>query len=75
MDYLTFGLGVAMCGFGAFTSVVYFVKPSLLGKLEPMKERWGPGAGMALHVTGYVILPITAGIVFILRGLQGQSIF
>jgi hypothetical protein len=50
-------------------------KPSLLNKLEPMKEKFGNSAGNFIHIIAYTIVPTVAGCVFINSGLAGRSIF
>jgi len=40
-----------------------------------MKKFRGEKAGMAIHVVAYTVIPILFGIVLIITGLQGGSIF
>ena len=37
-----------------------------MGKLEPMRERFGRGPGTALHFTAYVVLPLVVAAVLAL---------
>jgi len=62
-------IGIFALGFGLVTLVVRFVAPSKLGKLEPMKERFGAGVGTAIHVTAYTIAPIVIGGTLLYRSL------
>lgn len=39
-----------------------------MGKLEPMRERFGRGPGTALHVAAYVGLPLVVAAVLALAG-------
>ena len=41
----------------------------MFGKLEKMKEFWGPTRGSIIHFIVYVILPIVVGIIFIVTSL------
>jgi len=64
-------LGILALGFGLTTLVLRQVKPEVFHKLGPMKERWGDAAGTAIHVVGYSVIPIVAGIVWLMAGLGG----
>jgi hypothetical protein len=39
-----------------------------LRKLEPMRKFWGNSAGTAIHIFGYVIVPLSIGIGLLLFG-------
>ena len=75
MNVTTVCGGLAMVAFGAVTTVLRIVRPQIFSKLEPMKRRWGERAGFRIHVPGYSILPIVAGIVIALSGALGESLF
>lgn len=75
MNPVTVGIGVAAIAFGLFTLVARAKKPSMFKKLEPMKEFWGPRAGLAIHIVGYSVIPIAFGVISILSGLAGKSLF
>ena len=60
-------IGIFALGFGIVTLVLRFVKPQVLGKLEPMKQKFGNGLGTAIHVFFYTLVPIIAGIIFLSR--------
>ena len=34
-----------------------------------MKKKWGEKAAVRIHVIGYTVLPLVAGVVLIIRGL------
>ncbi|HVJ18036.1 MAG TPA: hypothetical protein VM686_21600 [Polyangiaceae bacterium] len=74
MNVVTVTVGVACVAYGIVTIVLRAKKPELFRKLGPMREKLGATAGTALHFIGYSLLPIGAGILFILRGLQGYSL-
>ena len=64
-------IGALAILFGLFTGVARFVAPNsaIFSKLEPMKERFGPTAGTAVHVVAYTLLPLVFGVLQILAGL------
>lgn len=74
MDPVTIGMGVFGLGFGAYTSVLRLTNPAKLGKLEAMRERFGPTAGAVIHVAAYSIAPLVVGAVMLVAGLRGVSV-
>ena len=48
---------------------------SKLSKLAKMKEIMGEKKGSVIHLIGYAILPMAAGIVFVIMGFKGVSFF
>lgn len=75
MDYLTLTLGILAAGYGIFSCIMRFAKPSMFKKLEPMKEKWGEKAGNTIHFFSYVIVPVVIGILLIFAGINGISFF
>jgi hypothetical protein len=75
MNPVTVLIGVAALGFGIYTAYVRATNPAKLGKLEAMKKQWGEGAGKAVHLVAYTIVPIIFGIIMILAGISGVSFF
>ena len=75
MNPATVGIGVAAIGYGLFTLVARAKKPEMFRKLQPMKERWGPRAGLAIHIVGYTVAPIVFGVMSVVSGLAGKSLF
>lgn len=65
---------VAIC-IGLYTSFLRITNPSKLSKLEPMKRMWGDGPGNALHLIAYSVVPLAAGIWFVIRGVRGEAVF
>jgi hypothetical protein len=61
--------GIFAIGFALLTLVLRFTDPGKLGKLEAMQERWGETVGTAIHWIAYTIVPLVAGLVFLMKGL------
>lgn len=74
MDLVTMSAGLLPIGYGLFTFWARANRPSLVAKLEPMKEQWGEGPGTALHVAAYSILPIVLGAIVVWAGSNGASL-
>ncbi len=74
MDPITIGLGVFGLGFGGYTSLLRFTNPAKLGKLEPMRQKFGQVAGTAIHVAGYSVAPIAFGAAMLFAGMRGNSV-
>ena len=72
---VTILVGVAAIAYGLYTAWARRAKPQQFWKLEPMKKFWGQKRGEWVHIIGYTIVPILIGIVLILRGLRGESVF
>jgi hypothetical protein len=75
MNPVTILVGAAAIGYGIYTAWARRAKPEQFRKLEPMKKFWGGKAGPIVHIVGYTIVPIVLGIVLVIRGLQGGSLF
>jgi len=75
VDPITVGIGVLAIGYGLFSCVMRFVKPSMFKKLEPMKEKYGAGAGNTIHFVFYVLIPLGCGFAIVIAGLNGVSFF
>jgi hypothetical protein len=74
MDPITVALGVGATGFAAYTTYLRFSSPEKLGKLGPMRERFGASLGTAIHVVAYSLAPAVVGVVLVLAGLRGVSV-
>lgn len=48
-------------GFGIFTLVTRQLRPEVFGKLEAMKQTFGPRLGYGLHLLAYSLVPIAYG--------------
>lgn len=79
MNYPTIILGCACACFGLLTLGLRFMSPAIqarwLGKLATMRERFGQALGTLLHVVSYTVVPLAAGVTFILAGRQGVAVF
>jgi hypothetical protein len=65
-------LGMAALGYGLYTVYLRATNPGKLGKLEAMKEQWGPRAGTLAHLVAYSLIPIGLGIILLVRGLAAR---
>ncbi len=75
MNPLTVLTGILAIGVGAYTARARVAKPEQLKKLEPMKKFWGEKAGNAIHFVAYTAIPVLFGIVLVIKGLNGGSLF
>ena len=75
MNLTTIAIGVAAIGFGLTTAYLRVTKPAAFKKLEAMKKMWGNTAGTVVHVIAYTVIPIVAGIIFLVQGISGVSFF
>lgn len=75
MEPVTTLIGAAALCFGIFTIYLRIQDPSKFKKLEAMKNQFGESAGLAIHFVAYSLIPIIAGIFFLIAGLQGKSVF
>ncbi len=74
MNYTTLAIGLLALLFGICTLIVRVKNPEKFGKLKAMKEKYGETTGAAIHTISYTVIPIIAGIVFILVGFKGVAI-
>jgi hypothetical protein len=75
MDIATVVVGCAAIVYGLVTLVLRFRGSSLVAKVGPMQERFGRTAGMVIHVVAYSVLPLVFGVIALVLGLSGRSIF
>ena len=74
MDPINVAIGVAAILYGFFTLVARQLRPTMFGKLGPMKEMWGPRTGVAIHVIGYTVMPIVFGAFLLWLEFSGGSL-
>jgi hypothetical protein len=74
MNYTTLAIGLLALLFGICTLFIRMKHPQTFSKLNAMKEKYGEKAGTLIHTISYTILPIIAGIIFIIIGFMGESI-
>ena len=74
MSIVTIGIGLAVMLFGLYMAVARVRKPEILCKREALQELFGNDMGNLIHLGTYVIIPLIAGAVFIVSGMQGISI-
>jgi hypothetical protein len=53
--------GGLLVAFGTYSIFARIFAPHRLGKLEPMKDKWGKTGGSVMHVVAYTLLPLVAG--------------
>ena len=75
MDPVTVLIGVAAMAYGLYTAWARRAKPEQFKKLESMKKAWGETGGQMVHIVGYTLAPIIVGVVLVLGGLRGVSLF
>jgi len=69
MNYTTLAIGLFALLFGICTLFVRLKNPEKFGKLNAMKEKYGEKTGATIHTISYTVIPIVAGILFIIIGL------
>jgi hypothetical protein len=75
MNWITIGIGVLALGFGVYSTFVRFTNPQKFRKLEAMKQKFGAKVGVFIHTIAYSAIPAVAGIIFIIQGIRGVSLF
>lgn len=75
INWLSVAIGGSLVCYGVYTSSARTKTPEKFAKLEPLKKVLGKKAGTAAHIIGYTVVPIIAGILFIIVGLNGESLF
>ena len=74
MNYTTLVIGLLVLFFGICTLFLRVKRPQAFRKLNAMKARYGEKTGAAIHTISYTVIPIIAGIIFIIIGFMGESI-
>jgi len=74
MNYTTLVIGLLVLFFGICTLFLRVKHPGAFRKLNVMKARYGEKTGAAIHTISYTVIPIIAGIIFIIIGFMGESI-
>ena len=65
MDNINFVLGVLAIVYGLYSFIQRKVAPEKIEKLQSMIERNGEKMGHSIHLFGYTILPIVAGLLLL----------
>lgn len=75
MNALTVLIGVAAILFGLYTFYLRANDPAKLGKLAAMQKQWGESTGKTIHTIAYSVVPIIVGLIILMTGLEGGSLF
>lgn len=75
MNTTTLVIGTAVFMFGLYTTILRFLRPEKLGKLDALKELFGEKTGDRIHLAVYAVLPLVAGGIFLFAGSRGISLF
>jgi hypothetical protein len=75
MNWITSVFGVFVLGFGIYSGCVRLISPQKFGKLKAMEVKFGTTAVTSIQIAAYSVVPIVAGIHFIVRGIRGISLF
>ena len=75
MNTTTIVIGTAVFLFGVYTSAMRYLRPQKLGKLAALQQLFGEKTGNLIHLLSYAMLPLAAGVIFLLAGLRGISLF
>jgi hypothetical protein len=75
MNWTTIAIGLVAVGLGIFSAYLRFKAPDKLQKLAAMKRHFGENTGGMIHALAYSVLPIIAGVAFIVLGLRGVAFF
>ena len=66
-----FIIGVLAIAYGVYSFIQRKVAPEKIEKLQTMIERNGEKMGHSIHLFGYTILPIVAGLLLLYAYFQG----
>lgn len=75
MNYTTLAIGLIALLSGICTLYLRVKRPETFHKLNAMKAKYGEKTGAVIHIISYTVIPIIAGIIFIIVGFMGESIF
>ncbi len=68
---INFIIGVLAIVYGLYSFIQRKVAPEKIVKLQTMIERNGEKMGHSIHLFGYTILPIVAGLLLLYAHFQG----
>lgn len=75
MNTTTIIIGTAVFLFGLYSAILRILRPQKLGKLSALKELFGDSTGNLIHLATYAVLPLIAGVIFLIAGFKGVSLF
>lgn len=67
---INFIIGVLAIAYGVYSYIQRKTAPEKIAKLQVMIERNGEKMGHSIHLFGYTILPIVAGILILLAAFR-----
>ena len=70
---LNFVLGVLAIVYGIYSYIQRKTAPEKIEKLQTMIERNGEKIGHSIHLVGYTIMPIIAGILLFIGHFRGLA--
>ena len=74
MDFITIFAGIIIITFGVYTFYARIQTPDKFAKLQAMREKFGHGAGTAVHTIAYSVMPLVFGGIIVNAGLNGISL-
>jgi len=75
MNVVSLLIGIVALAYGVITIILRLRRPESFRKLEAMKKTFGDRGGLIVHTITYSGLPIVAGILALILGIQGKSFF
>ena len=66
-----FIIGVLAIAYGVYSFIQRKIAPEKIAKLQVMIERNGEKMGHSIHLFGYTLLPITAGLLILYAHFKG----
>lgn len=75
MDKTTIGIGIAAIFFGLYSLYLRITQNDKFDKLKGLQERFGEKNGGWIHLILYCIAPAIFGVIMIMAGRKGFSMF
>lgn len=75
MDYPTIWIGIAFIAYGVMVGFLRLRNPDKFRKLAEMQARFGERGGNIVHLLFSAIMPMVFGVIFIIIGIRGGTLF